>query len=150
MLTLLHSPKISPSISNTALGLNIKSIVACLLFSLLLGTNAYGLEVGAISLNSALGQPLSAHLIIKNDQVLTEQELIVKLAPLSLHKEMGVDSSALYQNLKFDRLDLEGGDIQINISTHQFMKEPYLNFILQILWPEGEVFREFNLLFDPV
>ncbi|WP_101760397.1 FimV family protein [Oceanicoccus sp. KOV_DT_Chl] len=116
-----------------------------LLSSLLLALTTHALELGEISIKSNLGEPLNAQLPIRKHEDFGPAELLINQAPADIYNQMGVDRSALYQELRFDVNELG----LLTISSPQPIKEPYLNFILQFRWADGELYREFNLLLDP-
>src|SRR5699024_1357713 len=37
----------------------------------------------------------------------------------------------------------------IRVSSKQPVKEPYLNFLVEVIWPNGRLLREYTLLLDP-
>ena len=110
-----------------------------------LSTNSLALEVSDLTLLSKLGQPLLAQLTILQPQPVNEQELTISQAPAAVYQQMGIDSIALYQQLKFTLSD-KG---LVTITSIKPIKEPFLNLVLQFRWPEGELNREFTLLLDP-
>lgn len=116
-----------------------------LTFSLFCSSQLQALEVGDIQLHSKLGHPLRATIQLKHNSVITDQDIIIKKAPKEVYQQMGVDWANQFLNLKFD-LQNNG---QLFLTTREPIKEPYLNFILQFRWPEGEINREFNVLIDP-
>lgn len=120
-------------------------ILTTLCLGLFFSSPLQALEVGGIQLHSKLGQPLRATIQLKHDSVITEQEIIINKAPKAIYQQMGINESTQFLNLKFD-LQSNG---ELLVTTHAPIKEPYLNFILQFRWPQGEVNREFNVLIDP-
>lgn len=103
------------------------------------------LELGELKLASALGEPLNAQLQIRDHEDFSTSSLSIKQAPMAIYEKMGVDRSAIYQELRFE-VDPTG---VLTISSQDAIKEPYMNFILQFHWAEGKLYREFNLLIDP-
>jgi pilus assembly protein FimV len=112
---------------------------------LLPASQSFALEVGDLKLYSKLGRPLSAQIQLSNNQQLNAQQLIVKQAPLSTYKKMGIDASALPRDLIIN-VDNSG---LVSIKTRNPINEPYLHFILVFQWPNGEINREYKLLIDP-
>ena len=116
-----------------------------LIIGIILSSRVFSLELGDITLLSKLGEPLLAKVNFSHHQSLNEQEIIIRQAPVAVYQQMDVDKGALYQELRFT-LTAEG---EITITTYKPLKEPYLNFILQLRWPQGEIYREFSVLIDP-
>ncbi|MBV1874208.1 MAG: peptigoglycan-binding protein LysM, partial [Gammaproteobacteria bacterium] len=118
---------------------------ASILFPSLAG--AFGL--GEITLNSALNQPLNADISISKVGSLTESEIITKLAPAVEFERAGVDRAYFLNDIKFEVvLDNKGGAI-VQLTTRKSLVEPFLNFIVEVRWPEGKLLREYTLLLDP-
>ena len=118
---------------------------ASILFPSLAG--AFGL--GEITLNSALNQPLNADISISKVGRLTESEIITKLASAVEFERAGVDRAYFLNDIKFEVvLDNKGGAI-VQLTTRKSLVEPFLNFIVEVRWPEGKLLREYTLLLDP-
>ena len=113
--------------------------------AVLYSNSANSLEVSELTVKSALGDPYSASFTVQHPQPLSDQELIIRQAPLEIYQQMGVDSTMLYQDLTFKLM--ESG--QVTIKSRAPIKEPFLNFVVQFLWSEGEMVREFTVLLDP-
>ncbi len=123
----------------------IPLIISTLLITLLYAASAVSLEVGELSIDSALGEPFKANFSVQHPQPLNDQELIIRQAPLEIYQQMGVDSAMLYQDLRFTLMD----NGQVQVKSRAPIKEPFLNFVVQFLWSEGEMVREFTVLLDP-
>ncbi len=123
----------------------ITRLLLTLMGSMLYIHSAASLEVGELEVDSALGEPFIASFNVQHPQPLSDQELIIRQAPLEIYQQMQVDTAMLYQDLRFTLLD----NGQVSIKSRAPIKEPYLNFIVQFTWPEGEVVKEFTVLLDP-
>ena len=118
-----------------------------ILFVLLLinGACARALGVGDITLSSRLGEPLRAQVTLTGAGDLTSDQVIVRIAPQSVYDQLGVERDSDVLSLKFH----VGEDHKVSITTAHPIKEPYLNFVMEVVWPQGQVFREYKLLIDP-
>ncbi|MBL4826312.1 MAG: hypothetical protein JKY66_01120 [Spongiibacteraceae bacterium] len=103
------------------------------------------LGVGDITLESSLGFPLLATIPLTNFDELNAEEIHIKQAPIEMYEKLGVSRGALYKTLLFD---VDENKV-LTVSSKKPIKEPYLHFVLQLRWPEGEIFREVKLLIDP-
>lgn len=103
------------------------------------------LEVGELRMLSHLGEPLSAQLQLNEHEEFNTQNLTIKLAPAEIVKKIGADGASFPQDIRFS-VDSNG---LVKITTGRALKEPYLNFIVQFRWPEGELYKEFSVLVDP-
>jgi pilus assembly protein FimV len=109
----------------------------------------FALSAGDIQLNSWLGEPLKAELLLSKTGDLTTEQIKVRLAPREIYQRYQVAQNGFQQRLTF-ALSADNNDtVNVSISTEDPIKEPYQHFVLQILWPEGELYKEFKILIDP-
>ena len=110
--------------------------------------NARAVSLGHITLESSLNQPLRASILLGNAQRLTPQDVRVGLALRTAFQAMGVDWSSNLSDLDFRAVSSESG-LRIELSTEASIVEPYLNFVLELVWPNGRLVREYTVLLDP-
>lgn len=106
------------------------------------------LGLGEIRLNSALNEPLDAEIPLINLGELTEAEIIAGLASNKEFENAGVDREMVLTSLVF-RLDLTNpsGPV-LNVTSQKPVREPYLDFLIEVQWPSGRLLREYTLLLD--
>lgn len=112
-----------------------------------LGANALGL--GDIHLKSALNQHLNADislLSVNEDEI---PDIKVQLASPEVFQRAGVDRPYLLSKLRFKPVVIEGGAVAIQVSSLEAIREPFLNFLIEINWPKGKLVREYTVLLDP-
>ncbi|MBV1870884.1 MAG: hypothetical protein KUG76_08240, partial [Gammaproteobacteria bacterium] len=110
---------------------------------------AGALGLGDITLNSALNQPLSADIVIRKPGDLTPEEVLASLASAKEFNTLGVDRSYFLQDLQFNVKISDSGVATIHLTTRKAVIEPFLNFIVEVQWPEGKLLKEYTLLLDP-
>ncbi|WP_152224663.1 FimV family protein [Pseudomonas sp. SCB32] len=110
---------------------------------------ANALELGEISSRAALGQTLSANIDLRGVGDLNAEEVVVSLASQQDFDRLGVDRSQLVTGLRFSSDIGKNGRGVIHVTSQRPIQEPYVNFVLQVVWPQGRVVREFTLLLDP-
>lgn len=127
--------------------LNGPKIMALVL--LLITTSVSALGIGEITLSSQLNQNLEAKipLIIAPGEKISN--LIVKLAPPEKFTEAGVTWTPFLPKIKFETITGANNSTIIKLTSNEAVKEPYLNFLLQVLWQNGSLYREFTVLIDP-
>ncbi|MDF3194617.1 FimV/HubP family polar landmark protein [Pseudomonas sp. 1928-m] len=106
------------------------------------------LGLGEITLHSALSQPLDAEIELFDVGDLTAEDMRVRLAPADVFSRSGVDRLYFFNDLRFTPL-LRGGKSVIRVVSTQPVREPYLNFIVEVLRPNGQLYREYTVLLDP-
>ena len=110
---------------------------------------AVALGVGEYELNSYLNQPLEMEVSLHEVGDLSAEEILVNLAPQSEFDSAGVERSYFLNRLEFS-VELTGGDEAVlYVTTDQPVREPYLNFLVEFLWPTGRLMREYTVLLDP-
>ncbi|HET8710838.1 MAG TPA: FimV/HubP family polar landmark protein, partial [Spongiibacteraceae bacterium] len=121
-------------------------IAASLLSGVSVGASAIG--VGEIHLQSFLGSPLQAEVPLNHLGDLSADQLKVQLGSQSDYSAMGVEYTYLHTQLKIEPI-VKNGQGYVRISTHEPVTEPYLDFVLSLRWPQGQLVREFTVLLDP-
>ncbi|MEX6502108.1 FimV/HubP family polar landmark protein [Pseudomonas zhanjiangensis] len=106
------------------------------------------LGLGEITLHSALNQPLEAEIELLQVADLSASDLSVRLAPAEVFSRAGVDRLVFLNDLRFTPL-LRGSTSVIRVVSNQPVREPYLNFIVEVARPNGQLLREYTVLLDP-
>lgn len=109
----------------------------------------FALGVGQIEVYSALNQPLDAEIELHSatpDELAT---LSVDLASPRVFAQAGVDRLALLSGLEFSvRADARGHSI-VKVSSKMPIREPVLDFLVELDWSQGRLVREFVVLLEP-
>jgi len=116
--------------------------------SALMSGAAEALSLGDIQLNSALNQPLDATINLSDLRDLGTAELRPSLASAAEFSRAGVDRAVFLNDLKFTP-EVRNGRTIIHITSARPVREPYLNFLLEVNWPSGRIVREYTVLLDP-
>jgi len=120
---------------------------AASLASLYVGvTNALGL--GEMQLDSALNQPLSAVIVLQGAEGLSPDDVLVSLADTEAFDEAGIERPFFLTDLRFKPV-MQGNKLAIKVDSSQPVREPYLNFLVELRRPNGRLLREYTLLLDP-
>jgi len=109
--------------------------------------NALGL--GKLELQSALNQPFKARVELLSATADELDSLKVSLADLEAFERAGIQRTFLLTNLRFRVEETEKGPDYIKIYSSETIREPFLNFLLEINWSKGRLFREYTVLLDP-
>lgn len=109
---------------------------------------AMALGLGEITLYSALNQPLDARIELIDANQLDTDEFKVRLASEQAFARAGVERFYLLNDLRFTPV-LRGGERYVRVQSNKLMREPYLNFLVEVVRPNGHFVREFTVLFDP-
>ena len=109
---------------------------------------APALGLGEITQHSALNQPFNADIALVDAGGLEEGELSVSLATADEFSRAGVERVFFLNDLKFTPI-LRGNRSLIRVTSSKPVKEPFLNFLVQLNQPNGRLLREYTVLIDP-
>ncbi len=126
-----------------------KLVLAIAAASALTSGMAHALGLGEISLKSALNQPLDAEIELLEVRDLGGNEVLPSLAAVEEFNKVGVDRPYFLTDLKFTPVLKPNGKSVIRVTSSKPVREPYLNFLLEVLWPNGRLLREYTVLLDP-
>ncbi|MDP3844861.1 MAG: FimV/HubP family polar landmark protein [Pseudomonas sp.] len=126
-----------------------KLVLAIAAASALSSGMAQALGLGEVSLKSSLDQPLVAEIELLEVRDLATGELIPSLASPEDFTRAGVDRQFLLNDLKFTPVIKANGKSFIRVTSSKPIREPYLNFLVEVLWPSGRLLREYTVLLDP-
>ena len=126
-----------------------KLVLAIAAASSLSSGMAHALGLGEVTLQSALNQPLIAEIELLEVRDLASGEVLPSLASPEAFNKAGVDRQFFLTDLKFTSVLKPNGKSVIRVTSNKPMREPYLNFLVEVLWPNGRLLREYTLLLDP-
>lgn len=115
---------------------------------LLFNVEVSALGLGELTVTSDLNEPLQASIQLTGLGDLTEREIIIELASKETFEEMGVDREFVLTALMFE-LDTSSTNAVIKITSQQAIREPYLDFLLNLQWPKGQMMREYTIMLNP-
>lgn len=124
----------------------IRRMVVATLLAMPMSVLALGL--GEINLRSGLNQPFEAEiplLSVASDEIDT---LNVGLAAPEVFEQAGVERPFHLTQLRF-KVEQKGNKPYIHAYSQEPIKEPYLQYLLEVNWRGGRLVKEFTVLLDP-
>ncbi|RVU85917.1 hypothetical protein EOL70_00250 [Leucothrix sargassi] len=109
---------------------------------------SWGLGLGEIESASSLNQPFKAKINLLSVSQSEVSNLNVKVASPSIFRRVGIDRPAYLNGLRF-RSTIQNGQPVILVSSSQPVQEPFINFLLEVSWPKGQLLKEYTVLLDP-
>lgn len=106
------------------------------------------LSLGDIESNSNLNQPLRAKIELLAAGAQDAKQLQVRLAPASVFNRVGIERPAFLDNLRF-ATSVQNGKPVILVSSDRPITEPFVNFLLEVSWPQGQLLKEYTVMLDP-
>jgi len=125
-----------------------KLLAAIVAGALFLPETALTLGLGEIEVNSSLNQLLKADIELLSATPEDAETIIVKLASRKEFSRAGIDRPYLLNDLRFKSEVIEGVP-HILVTSSTPIREPYLNFLVEVDWPNGHLLREYTVLLDP-
>lgn len=125
-----------------------KLLGAVIAGALFLPHQAFTLGLGEIEVNSALNQKLKADIELLSAAPEEAEALIVKLASRQQFTRAGLDRPYALNDLRFTSNVIDGKPY-ISVSSLSPIREPFLNFLIEVDWPNGQLLREYTILLDP-
>ena len=148
MHNLIRKPKIQ-LIGNLLARFKLVFVAIVLALSALAAMpSAYAVGLGEVTVNSSLNEPLEANIQIINSVGLQDNQLLVSLASAEAFERAGVSRDFFLSRLQFSIGRDSANQLNIKVTTDQPVVEPYLDFLVQLQWPEGRVMRSYTLLLD--
>ncbi|MCW8947129.1 MAG: pilus assembly protein FimV, partial [Sedimenticola sp.] len=105
--------------------------------------------LGDIQLKSALNQYLDAEinlLSVDKDEI---SDIKVTLASPEAFRRSGIERPFILSKLRFQADETKDGKTIIRVSSRDPIREPFLNFLIEVNWPKGKLLREYTVLLDP-
>ncbi len=122
-----------------------------LVFLLLLciPSTAYTLGLGDLQKRSQLNERFYATVPIINAKAEELDALTVKLADVARFRRAGLERPAFLSQLRFEVVETRDGPDYIKITSTEPIREPFINFLIEVNWSKGRLFREYAALLDP-
>ena len=125
----------------TVLGLAISMVMAYPMAAQALG-------LGELHSSSQLNQRLNAQIDLLSTNPAEARQLQIKLASPDVFSRVGIDRPAFLNSLSFTPTVRNGKPV-IQVTSSAPISEPFLNFLLEVTWPQGQLLKEYTVLLDP-
>lgn len=112
-------------------------------------SQANALGLGEIQVNSSLNEPLDADIRLVEVRDLSPLQIQPRMADIDEFSLAGISKASFLTNVSFDvRVNPDGTGV-IHMTSSSPIREPFLNFLVEVNWPSGRLVREYTLLLDP-
>ncbi|MFJ5256011.1 FimV/HubP family polar landmark protein [Pseudomonas sp. NPDC088414] len=126
-----------------------KLVLAIAAASALSSGMAHALGLGELTLKSTLNQPLVAEIELLDVKDLTAAEVVPSLASPEDFAKAGVDRQAFLNDLTFTPVLSASGKSVLRVTSSKPLSEPMVKFLVQVMWPNGRLLRDYSVLLDP-
>ncbi len=110
---------------------------------------AYGLGLGPLHATSGLNEPFEGRIEILAATAEDFDALTIGLAGTDHFERAGIDRAPVLFQLRFTIDDSAAEKNYITVSSEDPIREPFLNFLLEVNWSNGRLLREYTVLLDP-
>ena len=118
------------------------------LFLMVASMTVRAIDLGPIIIESSPNEPLLARVPVTDLGAVDPFQLVPSLASQAEFQSLGVPRLDVLSNLDF-RVAPGDGVAQVIITTREPLREPGIEFLLELLTPSGSVVRGYSLLLDP-
>lgn len=126
-----------------------KLVLAIAAASALSSGVAQALGLGELTLKSTANQPLVAEIELLDVKDLTAAEVVPSLASPQEFVKAGVDRQAFLNDLTFTTVLNASGKSVVRVTSSKPLSEPMVKFLVQVMWPNGRLLRDYSVLLDP-
>ena len=112
-------------------------------------TRVYALSVKNVIVNSKINDMLDAEIHLKGTSGLSDGDVYSSIASLENFKRAKLDYPTVLNNVIFTTKKIGKGELVIHVKSLEPIKISHMNFLLDIRWPKGRVFKEITFLLDP-
>jgi pilus assembly protein FimV len=125
-----------------------KLILASAVSLALVPASASALGLGAIRTHSALYEPFVGEIALRDVKPNELDNIKVGLAPDAEFKKVGASYSPALGELKFKPQISPQGRPIIRVTSEKPIREPYLDFLLEVRSAQGRLVKEYTVLLD--
>jgi pilus assembly protein FimV len=115
----------------------------------LLALPAHALSLGDIKVASALNQPLLAEIPVYDAEPASLLDATVELAGYEEHARFGIAKAEVLSKLRFKVVRNQQGQFVIRLTTQAAIREPVLEFVLNVSNRSGNLRRSYAIHLDP-
>ncbi len=109
----------------------------------------HAIGLGNMTVKSALDQPFSAEIELIDVGSTPLPGIRVGIADPENFDEIGIERTAVLSLLNFRIEKNKLGKYIIIVQSTERMTEPYIEMVVDLTWPQGQLYRAYTVLLDP-
>ncbi|MGE0486136.1 MAG: FimV/HubP family polar landmark protein [Gammaproteobacteria bacterium] len=126
----------------------LRNRAVALILGCTVSTLTFALGLGPLQSSSHLNEPFAGRIEILGATPEDFDAIKISLASIEQFERAGIDLTPVLYNLRFT-VDDSGDGAFIAVTSKDSIREPYLNFLLEVNWLKGRLVREYTVLLDP-
>ena len=119
------------------------------LLSLSFSLSALGLGLGELKVHSSLDQAFDAEIELIDIANTPPAEIKVSLASPEDYQRLGLDRAFDLSQLTFSIVENKHGQLVVQIHSVDRISDPFMQLLVDLAWPKGQIYREYSVLLDP-
>ncbi|MEA3639441.1 MAG: FimV/HubP family polar landmark protein [Lamprobacter sp.] len=116
---------------------------------LLYESPASALGLGELRTQSSLNQPFYGEIDLYEVDANALDSVKASLASRSAFEQVGIERPFTLTRLQFTPMIGPRGQPIIQVMTREPIREPYLDLLVEVVWPGGRLVKEYAVLLDP-
>lgn len=113
----------------------------------LLNAPVWAVGLGELTVQSYLNEPLRGEVTLIDVESIEISDLRVDLASEDEFRRVGAERVVWLTQLRFE-VRAQGTEKRILLTTEAPLREPYLDFVMALRWPQGRLLRDYTALID--
>jgi pilus assembly protein FimV len=128
-----------------------KPYITCGLLAgaLTLPVSVFALGLGKLTVQSALGQPLSATIELTSAQKDELDTLRARIADPAVYRDNNVQYPSAMSRARIVVEQTANGAPYLRVTTSQAVNDAFLDLLVELNWATGRVVRDYTFLLDP-
>lgn len=111
--------------------------------------SSWALGLGSLISQSALNQPFKGEIQLYDTRTDELDSVQARLAGPEEFNKVSVPRPFYLTQLKFEPQLNEADEPVILVSSREPIREPFMDFLVEVIWPEGRIVKEYTILLDP-
>ena len=113
----------------------------------LLSAPVWAVGLGELTVQSYLNEPFRGEVTLIDVESIEINDLRVELASEDEFQRVGAERVFWLTQLRFEVRE-QGTEKRILLTTEAPLREPYLDFVMALRWPQGRLLRDYTALID--
>ncbi|CAM2795868.1 FimV/HubP family polar landmark protein [Legionella worsleiensis] len=126
-----------------------KTVLYTALFALAMPISVDAIGLGNMTVKSALDQPFVAEIELIDVGSTPLAGIKTGLADPHNFDEIGIERTAVLSLLNFSIGKNSKGKYIIFVQSKERMTEPYMELVVDLTWPQGQLYKAYTVLLDP-
>jgi pilus assembly protein FimV len=124
-------------------------VIALALLPALVPNPAAALGLGGMRTQSALNQPFYAEIELNDVRPGEIDTVQARLASREEFDKAGAERPHFLTRLQFSPAIGTDGRPYVQVSSREPIREPYMDFLVEVVWPQGTLVKQYTVLLDP-